>query len=82
MRAARVLNCKAYINVGSEFVCLICLEVWGGGGCMNTVIFEIMQYFGLNHKPSSKVKWKFIKLCVTFTLKSQINTEYKINWCK
>ena len=39
---------------------------------MNKVMFEVMRYFGLNHKPSSGVKWKLIELGVTFTLESQI----------
>ena len=43
------------------------------------LMFEVMLYFGLNHRPSSGVKWKLIKLRVTFTLESQINTEYEMN---
>ena len=39
---------------------------------MNKVMFEVMRYFGLNHRPSSGVKLKLIKLRVTFTLESQI----------
>ena len=47
---------------------------------MNKVMFEVMRYFGLNHRPSSGVKWKLIELRrVTFTLESQINTEYEMN---
>ena len=44
---------------------------------MNKVMFEVMRYFGLNHRQSSGVKWKLIELRVTFTLESQINTEYE-----
>ena len=43
---------------------------------MNKEMFEVMR-FGLNHRPSSGVKWKLIELRVTFTLESQINTEYE-----
>ena len=39
---------------------------------MNKVMFEVMRYFGLNHRPSSGVKWKLIELCGTFTLESQL----------
>ena len=46
---------------------------------MNKVMFEVMRYFGLNHRPSSDVKWKLIELRVTFTSESQINTEYEMN---
>ena len=46
---------------------------------MNKEIFEVMRFFGLNHRPSSGVKWKLNKLRGTFTLKSQINTEYEMN---
>ena len=46
---------------------------------MNKVMFELMQYFGLNHRSSSGVKWKLIELRLTFTLVSQINTEYVMN---
>ena len=41
------------------------------------MMFEVMRYFGLNHRPSSGVKWKLIELGETFTLESQINTEYE-----
>ena len=46
---------------------------------MNKMMFEVMRYFGLNHRPSSEVKWKLIELRVTFTLENQINTEYEMN---
>ena len=46
---------------------------------MNKVMFEEMRYFGLNHRPSSGVKWKLNELRGTFTLESQINTEYEMN---
>ena len=46
---------------------------------MNKVMFEVMRYFGLNHMPSSSVKWKWNELRRTFTLESQINTEYEMN---
>ena len=39
---------------------------------MNKVMFEVMRYFGLNHRPSSGEKWKLIELRVTLTLESQI----------
>ena len=45
---------------------------------MNKVMFEVMRYFGLNHRPSSGVIWKLIELRETFTLYSQINTEYEM----
>ena len=46
---------------------------------MNKVMIEVMRYFGLNHRPSSGVKRKLNELRVTFTLESQINTEYEMN---
>ena len=46
---------------------------------MKKVMFEIMRYFGLNHRPSSGVKWKLIEFRGSFTLESQINTEYEMN---
>ena len=46
---------------------------------MNQVMFEVMRYFGLNHRLSSGVKRKLNELRVTFTLESQINTEYEMN---
>ena len=45
---------------------------------MNKVIFDVMR-FGLNHKPSSGVIWKFNELRGIFTLEIQINTEYEMN---
>ena len=41
---------------------------------MNKVMFEVMRYFGLNHRPSSGVKQKLNELRVTFTLESNIST--------
>ena len=41
--------------------------------------FEVMRYFGLNHRPSSGVKWKLNEPRGTFTLESQINTDYEMN---
>ena len=38
---------------------------------MNKMMFEVMRYFGLNHRPSSGVKWQLIELRVTFTLESK-----------
>ena len=46
---------------------------------MNKVMLEEMRYFGLNHWPSSGVKWKLNELPGTFTLESQINTKYEMN---
>ena len=46
---------------------------------MNKVMFEVMRYFGLNHRPSPGVKWKLNELRETFTLKSQINIDYEMN---
>ena len=43
---------------------------------MNKVMFEVMRYFGLNHRLSSAVKWKLNELRGIFTLESQINTVY------
>ena len=37
-----------------------------------------MRYFGLNHRPSTGVNWKLNELRGTFTLESQINTDYEI----
>ena len=45
---------------------------------MNKVMFEVMRNFGLNHKPSSGMKWKLNELRGTFTLESQINTDYEM----
>ena len=39
---------------------------------MIEVMFEDMRYLGLNHRPSSGVKWKLNELRGTFTLESQI----------
>ena len=45
---------------------------------MIELMFEVMRYFGLNHRPSSGVKWKLNELR-GFTLESQINTDYEMN---
>ena len=46
---------------------------------MIEMMFEVMRYLGLSHRPSSSVKWKLNELRGTFTLESQINTEYEMN---
>ena len=43
---------------------------------MIEVMLEVMRYFGLNHRQSSDVKLKLNELRATFTLESQINTDY------
>ena len=59
--------------VSSEFFLFDPLKSWRReSGRINKVMFEVMRYFGLNHRPSSGVKWKLIELRVTFTLESQI----------
>ena len=55
-----VYNVKFIISC--KFYCLIPLMSWGGGGWMIEVMFEVMLYFGLNHRPSSGVKLKLNEL--------------------
>ena len=43
---------------------------------MIEIMFEVMRYFNLNSRPSSGVKLKLNKLRGSFTLKSQINSDY------
>ena len=44
---------------------------------MIEVMFDLMRYFGLNHRPSSGVKWKLQELR-SYLLNIVCSTEYKI----
>ena len=54
------------------------LFLGNNGNTRYTKIFNFPNS-GLNHRPSSGVKWKLNELRGTFTLESQINTEYEMN---
>ena len=46
---------------------------------MIEVMFEVMRYFGLKHRPSSGVKLKLKELRCYLHWKSQINSDLKLS---
>ena len=55
---------------------MLLIELWVSW--MIDVLFEVMRYFGLNYRLSSGVKLKLNELRGSFTLKSQINSDYEM----